>query len=108
MLSFSSRMLWSGGKRLFSIDLEESQAQGETMYITEEMYSTKSKDYFRIDLGLRLHFYKERVEHVISLDIQNLSNRLNIWTQYYSPETEAIENYYMAGIIPILNFRVEF
>ncbi len=108
MLGFSSRMLWNGGKRLLSIDLEESQAQGEAVYITDELFSTKSSDYFRIDLGLRLHFFKERVEHIISLDIQNITSRKNIWTQYYNPDTGAIENYYMAGIIPILNYRIEF
>ncbi len=108
LLGFSSRLLWNGGKRLLSINLEESQAQGETVYITDELFSTKSRDYFRIDVGLKLHFFKERVEHVISLDIQNLTNRLNIWTQYYNSQTEAIEDYYMAGIIPILNYRIEF
>jgi len=108
LLGLSSRILWNGGKRLFSIDLEESQAQGETVYIPDELFTTKSRDYFRIDLGLKLHFFKKRVEHVISLDIQNLTNRLNIWTQYYNPETEVIEDYYMAGIIPILNYRIEF
>ncbi len=108
MLGISSRLLWNGGKRLFSIDLEESQEQGETVYITDDLFSTKSQDYFRIDLGFRLHFFFFFLEHVISLDIQNLTNRLNIGTQYYNPDTEAIEDYYMAGIIPILNYRIEF
>ncbi len=108
MFGISSRLLWNGGKRLISIDLEESILQGETVVITEELFSTKTRDYFRIDLGLKLHIFKERVEHVISLDIQNLTNRLNTWTQYYNPATESIEDYYMAGIIPILTYRIEF
>jgi len=108
MLSFSSRLLWYGGKRLLAIDLEESQAQGEMVVISDDIFSTKTPDYFRIDLGIKLHFFKERVEHIISLDIQNLTNRLNIWTQYYNPDTGTVENYYMAGIIPILNYRIEF
>jgi outer membrane receptor protein involved in Fe transport len=108
MLEFSSRLLWYGGKRLLTIDLEESRAAGETVVNTDDIFTTKARDYFRIDLGLRLHFYRKRVEHIISLDIQNLTNRLNTWTQYYNPETQAIDDYYMAGIIPILNFRIEF
>lgn len=108
LFGFSSRILWNGGKRLFSIDLEESQAQGQPVFHMDELFSTKGKDYFRIDLGLKIHLFKERVEHVFSLDIQNLTNRLNIWTQFYNPETGAIEDYYMAGIIPILNYRIEF
>jgi hypothetical protein len=108
MFGISSRLLWNGGKRLISIDLEESILQGETVVLTEELFSTKTSDYFRIDLGLKLHFYKERLEHIISLDIQNLTNRLNTWTQYYNPATESIKDYYMAGIIPILTYRIEF
>jgi len=108
LFGISSRMLWLGGKRLISIDLNESIQQGETVVNMDELFSSKARDYFRIDLGIRLHFFKERSEHVISLDIQNLTNRLNTWTRYYNPETGAIEDYYMAGIIPILNYRVEF
>ena len=74
----------------------------------DEIYSTRASDYFRIDLGFTLHFFKEKSEHVISLDIQNLTNRQNTWAEYYNPETESIEAYSMAGIIPILNYRVEF
>ena len=77
-------------------------------YIMDEIYSTTGQDYFRIDVSLNIHFFKERSEHVISLDIQNLTNRRNMWTQYYNPETEAIQDYPMAGLIPILNYRVEF
>jgi hypothetical protein len=108
MLEFSSRLLWNGGKRLVAIDLEESEARGETVADWDKLFSSKARDYFRVDLGLRLHFYKKRVEHIISLDIQNLTNRLNVWTQYYNTETGSIEDYHMAGIIPILSFRVEF
>jgi hypothetical protein len=108
LFGFNARILWNGGKRTSPIDLEESIQQGQTIVKMEELYSTTARDYFRIDLGLNIHFFKERSEHVISLDIQNLTNRLNTWTHYYNPETEAIQDYYMAGLIPILNYRVEF
>jgi hypothetical protein len=108
LFGISSRLLWHGGKRLISIDLQESILQGQTVVNMAELFSTKARDYFRIDLGLKLHFFKERTEHIVSLDFQNLTNRLNTWAQYYNPEMETIEDYYMAGIIPILNYRVEF
>ncbi len=108
LFGFNARILWNGGKRLIPIDLEESILQGQTIVKMEELYSTTARDYFRIDLGLNIHFFKEGSEHTISLDIQNLTNRLNTWALYYNPETEAIQDYYMAGLIPILNYRVEF
>ena len=108
MVGINSRVLWSGGRRLIPVDLEASKEEGHTVFLFDEIYSTKARDYFRIDLSFNLHFYKKRSEHVISLDIQNLTNRRNTWAEYYNPESESITEYPMAGIIPILNYRVEF
>ena len=108
MVGINSRVLWSGGRRLIPVDLEASKEEGHTVFLFDEIYSTKARDYFRIDVSFNLHFYKKRSEHVISLDIQNLTNRRNTWLEYYNPETESIAEYPMAGIIPILNYRVEF
>jgi len=108
LFGFSSRILWHGGNRLLLVDLQESIQADETVYDMNEWFSRTATDYFRIDLGLKLHFFKERLEHIISLDIQNLTNRQNIWYQYYNTDTEDIAYYYMAGIIPILTYRIEF
>ncbi len=108
MVGINSRVLWSGGRRLIPVDLEASKEEGHTVFLFDEIYSTKASDYFRIDMSFNLHFYKNRSEHVISLDFQNLTNRRNTWVEYYNPETESIAEYPMAGIIPILNYRVEF
>ncbi len=108
MVSVNSKIIWAGGKRYIPIDLEESIKQGTGVFNTAEIYSEKAKDYFRLDVGFRLHFYRQKAEHVISLDIQNVTNRRNIWAKEYNPVTESIEDYPMAGIIPLLNYRVEF
>jgi hypothetical protein len=108
MLSFNAKILWSGGKRLIPIDLDASIEQGETVVIWEEAYTTKAPDYFRIDIGVKYHLFKAKSEHTIALDIQNVTNRLNVWNQFYDPKTEQITNYYMAGLIPILSYRIEF
>ena len=71
----NGKIIWSGGKRLIPIDLPASIEEGEVVYKTDELYTTKTKDYFRIDVGLKLHFFKKKSTHVFSLDIQNLTNR---------------------------------
>lgn len=108
MLSVNTKIIWTGGKRDIPIDLEASKLNGETIYQFDKLYSIKSPDYFRIDLGLRLHFYKKKTEHSISIDIQNLTNRQNTWFQIYDAENQKIINYPMAGLIPIFNYRIEF
>lgn len=108
MLGINAKVIWSGGKRMIPIDLEASIKEGETVYKMDELYSYKGPDYFRIDLGLKLHFFKAKSEHIISIDIQNLTNRANIWSEFYNSEKEIIEEYPMAGLIPILSYRIDF
>ncbi len=108
MLSLNGKVVWTGGKRILPIDLNSSIETGYAVYDTERMYEEKAKDYFRIDLGARLHFFKSKVEHIIMLDIQNVTNHLNTWAQIYDIDNKKVIDYPMAGLIPILSYRVEF
>ena len=42
------------------------------------------------------------------LDIQNVSNRKNVWAEYYDPTSMSTFEYHMTGIIPLFNYRLEF
>jgi len=108
MVGVNLRLIWSGGRRMLSVDLPASIEQGETVYKSYDIFSRQARDYFRIDLGLKLHFYREKTEHIISLDIQNLSNRVNVLAESYNPESQGISEYPMTGFIPIFNYRLEF
>ncbi|MCT4643874.1 MAG: TonB-dependent receptor [Carboxylicivirga sp.] len=108
MLSLNGKLLSTGGRRYIPIDLESSIDEGETVYNFDNVYEEQLSPYFRIDLGARIHFFKERTEHIVALDIQNLTNRLNDWYQIYNSKSEKIINYPMAGILPVLSYRIEF
>ena len=108
MIGLNSKIIWTGGKRVIPLDLQASIAKGKAVYKNDELYSRKTPDYFRIDIGVQLHFFRERSEHIISVDIQNVTNRLNAYAEEYDPETKSLVYYPLAGIIPILNYRVEF
>jgi hypothetical protein len=108
MVGMNIRVLWSGGRRFLTVDLPESIKQGQTVFKGSEVFSKQGRDYFRIDLGLKLHFFREKTEHVLSLDIQNLTNRINVLAEEYNPETQSIQEYPMTGFLPILNYRLEF
>jgi len=108
MFGVNTKLMWSGGKRQTPIDLNASIEEGEAVFESDIFFTSQLSDYFRVDLGFKLHFFKEKSEHVISLDIQNATNRLNTWTMFYDPIEEEILEYPMAGIIPVLNYRVEF
>ncbi|MGW8315482.1 MAG: carboxypeptidase regulatory-like domain-containing protein [Bacteroidales bacterium] len=108
MIGLNAKMIWNGGKRVIPLDLQASIAKGSAVYKNDELYARKTPDYFRIDIGVHLHFFSERSEHILSLDIQNLTNRRNAYAEEYDPETESLVYYPLAGIIPILNYRIEF
>ena len=108
MVGLNAKMIWSGGKRQTPIDLDASIEEGEAVYEWDKIFSEKNKDYWRLDIGVRLHFYRTKAEHVLSLDIQNVTNRLNTWTQIYDAENESITDYPMSGLIPIVSYRLEF
>lgn len=108
LIGLNAKIVWAGGKRMIPLDLEESIKQGSAVYEMDDMYSIKGKDYFRLDLGVKIHFFKEKTEHVISLDIQNATNRINEWAQIYDSQREKLVVYPMAGLIPILNYKVKF
>lgn len=108
MVGLNLRLIWSGGRRILTVDLPASVEQGQPVYKDYDLFSEQARDYFRIDFGLKLHFFREKSEHVLSLDIQNLTNRSNVLAEIYNPETKGVEEYLMTGFIPILNYRLEF
>ncbi len=102
------RTMWRGGYRTIPLDLEASHAQNMEVRDYSRAFETKAPDYFRIDFGVSYRKNKPSWSWIVSLDVQNVTNRLNIWDEYYSSETGKIEKSYMNGLIPILNYRIEF
>lgn len=107
-VGLNSKVMWTGGKRQFPIDLARSREHEDTYSVNNQPWAFQTKDYFRIDMGVKVHFFKKGKEQVVSLDIQNVTNRYNTWAQYYNPQTDAIEESTMTGLIPVLNYRLEF
>lgn len=108
LLGLNAKLIWAGGKRVIPVDLNSSIKRGEAVFDNNALFSKRLKDYFRIDFGTNIHFFREKTEHIISLDIQNLTNRINTLAEDYDPKRESIREFPLAGIIPILNYRLEF
>jgi hypothetical protein len=102
------RVIWRGGYRTIPLNMEESVLQNRDVRDYERAYETKAPDYFRVDVGVSFRKNKPNWSWIVSLDLQNATNRYNVGGEYYSPETGNVENWYMNGLIPILNYRIEF
>ena len=106
--STSGRVIWAGGQRHTPIDLESSRDKGYTVRIEELAWSEQYGDFIRIDFKASFMKNRRKSTHTIELDVQNLTNRLNIMGDYYDPDLDRIDTWTQMGIIPSVIYRVEF
>lgn len=108
VLGLNVRAIYSGGLRTTPLNLEESIEKGEGVYDDNLAYSSQNPSYFRTDLRLSLKKNKPKSTRTWALDIQNATNRQNVYGSYFEPMTSEIITYYQTSLIPILSYRVEF
>ena len=102
------KMIYAGGFRHSPINLEKSKDEGYTIVDDNAAFSQQNPAYFRTDVRLSIKWNRKNLTSTLSLDIQNVSNRQNIYNQYYDPFKGKIVNSYQTGLIPVLNYKVEF
>jgi hypothetical protein len=108
LIGLNLKMVWAGGNRYTPIDLAKSNQEGKAVYIEPASFSRQAEDYYRADFRLSYRKNKPRSSYIVSLDIQNVTNRLNMYRQYYDPEKRDIVTSTQSGLIPVLNYRIEF
>lgn len=102
------KTIYAGGLRTSPIELAASQAKGYTVFDEYNAYTLKNPDYFRTDLRVSMTWNKRHFTSTLSLDIQNVTNRLNIYNQYFNEDDNKIVYNYQMGLIPVLNYKIEF
>jgi hypothetical protein len=107
-LSMSGRMICAVGQRHTPIDLEASREGGYTVWKQALAWSEQYDDFIRFDFKASFIKNRNKSTHTIELDIQNVTNRLNIMGTYYNPDEDRIDTWTQMGIIPSIIYRVEF
>ena len=102
------KTIYAGGYRTTPIDLEKTMAEGYTIFHEEQAYSLQNPAYFRTDLRVSMKWNRRRVTSTLSLDIQNITNRKNYYNQWFDEHKGAIVTNYQMGLIPVLNYKIEF
>jgi hypothetical protein len=102
------KLLAAGGNRTTPVDLEKSREKGRTERDWSRSYSEQLPAYFRTDLRVSYTKNKKRTTSTISLDIQNVTNRLNAFDRYYNKKEDRVKLITQTGMLPILNYRLEF
>ncbi len=102
------RLVWSGGKRMIDIKLDESIAEGSAVYDFESAYQNRSSDYFRLDGRASIILNGKNISQEWAVDLSNITNRKNIFSTAYNNDSKSIEYIYQQPFFPMFLYRINF
>jgi hypothetical protein len=108
VLGINLRALYSGGFREMPIDLDRSRLAQATVYDESDGFTEQLPAYYRIDLRITWKRNLRRNTQSFGLDFQNLTNRQNIAFRRYDFLLDRVVERYQLGLIPLMNYRIEF
>jgi hypothetical protein len=99
----------AGGRAYTPIDLVASAAIGHEVLNTDA-FSGYYANYYRLDLkaGITLNSAKRRIAQTLSLDLQNVTNHKNVFSESYDNKTQEIRTTYQLGFFPNVVYKVQF
>lgn len=99
----------AGGRAYTPVDLTTSKAIGHGVYSTD-VYSDYYANYFRMDLkiGYTHNSRTKKLSQTLSLDLQNVTNNKNVFSQEYDDKSQAIKTTYQLGFFPNLIYKLQF
>ena len=73
-------------------------------------FSERYADFFRLDIkmGFTLNSAKYKLSQSIFFDIQNITNRKNVFAERYNPITNNINTAYQIGFFPNFVYKIQF
>ncbi len=107
-LAFNVRATYAGGQYYSPIDPVQSADKEYTVRPIETAFSKTRPDYFRADLKVSFRRNKTKSTRIWELDLQNVSNTLNITGDFWDNDDMEIVEYTQLGLLPILSYRIEF
>ena len=107
-LTTSIRATWAGGLRYTPINLDQSVIEGKTVYLDELAYTEQWSPFIRYDFKISYRKNKRKTTRVWELDIQNVTNRLNIAGEWFNEIDNDVETYTQLGLLPTISYRIEF
>ena len=99
----------AGGRAYTPFDLTASDLIGHEQLSTEA-YSAFYDNYFRLDIkvGYTLNSRIRKISHSFSLDLQNVTNNKNVFSQNYDSRSKSINTTYQLGFFPNFVYKIQF
>lgn len=108
-LDFNIRLNSAGGRRKLLVDLEESRAQGTAIFSDDRAFEEQFDPYFRLDIKFGVLWnVVQGFSQELSVDLQNATNRKNIFSERFDIATETTKQTFLRGIFPVVTYRALF
>ena len=102
------KTIYAGGLRNVPINEEQSRRNGYVVYDYKHAFNEQNPSYFRTDLRMSMKWNRKHRTNTLSLDVQNVTNRQNVYNKWFDVMAGKAVYNYQNGLIPILNYKVEF
>ena len=110
ILSFDLKTTYAGGQRYTpsTVMLDAASGKYYQQYDESKAYSLQYKDYSRTDLKLTYRRNGKKITQEWAIDIQNLFNQKNVYTQKLNSKTGEVSYTYQTGRMIIPQYRIIF
>jgi hypothetical protein len=100
----------AGGRPYTPIDLQASQITGQEQLENNAAYTMNYTKYFRVDfkVGYTLNSSTKKMSHSFYLDLQNITNNENVFSQTYDNRSMSINTTYQLGLFPNFVYKFQF
>jgi len=107
-MTFDAKYTLNGGKRYTEVLIPESNLYGVEIRDWENANAKHYPNYTRGDFRVAFKIVGKKVTQEWAVDIQNITNRRNIFLQQYNVTSGQMETTYQTGFLPIAQYRIYF
>ncbi len=103
-----TKIAWAGGQRYTPFDLMASEAAGYVVFRENEAYRLQNNNYLRFDFKLSYSLNGKKATQKWYVDLQNLTNRDNIYIRTLNPKNGTTGVINQIGFFPNINYMITF
>ncbi|MEP7373016.1 MAG: TonB-dependent receptor [Chitinophagaceae bacterium] len=103
-----TKIAWAGGQRYTAFDYPASTTAGYVIFKENEAYQLQNDYYLRWDLKFSYTRNGQRATQKWYIDLQNLTNRDNIYIRTLNPKDGTTGEINQIGFFPNINYMITF
>ncbi len=110
-ISSDIKLTNAGGRYYTPIDIEASQIAGHMQLKGDDYaYTSRYSNYFRMDfkIGYTINSSTSQISHSFSLDLQNVTNNKNVFSEEYVDRQRGLKTTYQLGFFPNFIYKLQF